>query len=107
MSKEKDRFIVSNELSYAPIRTEVDKIECKECGKHFYVDRNVIPVVCPFCESLVVTIQKVAKKIYECSMTGRMFTDDEASELLPCWVFNDEKKRCIDCEKLKEVTWNE
>lgn len=107
MPKEEDRFILKNELSYAPIRTEVSKIECNECGKHFYVDRRVIPEVCPFCENPLNIIQKVAMKIYECSMTGRLFTDDEASELLSCWVFNNEKKRCIDCEKLKEATLDE
>lgn len=103
MPKEENRFILSNELSYAPIRTEVDKIECNECGKHFYVDRRVIPEVCPFCETPLNLVQKVTTKIYECSMTGKLFTDDEASELSICQAFNDEKKRCIDCEKIVEV----
>ena len=107
MPKEEDRFILKNELSYAPIRTEVDKIECNECGKHFYVDRSVIPEVCPFCESPLKIIQKATMKIYECSVTGRLFTDDEASKLSSCSVFNDEKKRCINCEKIMEVAGHE
>ena len=101
------RFILQSENSYVPIRTEVDKIICKKCGKHFYVDYKTVPEVCPFCENPLSTIQKSTTKTYECSMTGRSFTDDEASELLPCWVFKDEKKKCIDCEKLKEATWVE
>ena len=45
------RFILQNENSWVPIRTEVEKIECDACGKHFYVDYKAVPEVCPFCEN--------------------------------------------------------
>ena len=95
MTKEEDRFILNNELSYAPIRTRVDKISCKKCGKHFYVDFKVVPTVCPFCESPT----PVAEDSYRCLETGNFLNGEEVTRFSNCWI-RSKKLRCVNCKYL-------
>jgi len=93
---EEDRFILKNELSYAPIRTRLDKITCNECGRHFYVDYKVIPSVCPFCESPTST------EPYMCSETG-IFLNEEGVTTFSSCLIRHKKIRCVDCKYLVEI----
>lgn len=93
---EENRLILTDELSYTPIRTRLDRIECKYCAKHFYVDHNVSPEVCPFCVAGI-------RKPFSCSKTGSLLTSEDVMKLTPCRVLGYKRVACVECEHLIRI----
>lgn len=46
----KHKYILTDELSHAPVRIQIREVICEDCGETFFIEKFHTVHYCPFCK---------------------------------------------------------